>query len=59
MLPIAERIAHFIADREADLLMTQQSKFCGPCGGVKVDMVYRSPAAAELGRLIQEWRESL
>lgn len=46
-------IAHLIANRD-EILKDHQSKYCGPCGGSRVDLVYRNPASYLLGVMLDE-----
>lgn len=43
-----------LREYKVELLMDKQSKFCGPCGGMKSSLVYRSPKAAEIGMLLDQ-----
>lgn len=48
-------VDYLIANKEA-ILMTQQSQFCGPCGGMKVTTVYRNPDCGQVGVWLDEYR---
>lgn len=51
-------ISHLLANCD-EILKDHQTKFCGPCGGSRVDLVYRNPASYELGVLLEQYsRES-
>ena len=45
-------VVDFLVEHREVILMDTQSRFCGPCGGLQVKSVYRSPEAAKLGKML-------
>ena len=52
---LTQQIVDFLLANRKSLLMTQQSVYCGPCGGMKITEVYRNPDAAQLGAWLDEY----
>lgn len=52
---LLKEIADLLKENREQILMDHQFKHCGPCGGSRVDLVYRSPAAYKIGRLLDAY----
>lgn len=46
---LREQIVDFLIANRESILMTKQSQYCGPCGGMKVTDVYRNPDSGQIG----------
>ena len=54
---ILNEIVSFLLENEEALLKDAQYKVCGPCGGGRVDVVYRNPESYQLGRMLDVYRQ--
>lgn len=54
---IAEQIVQILLEKREELLMAPQHKHCVSCGGSTISMVYKSPAAYHVARLLDEYQK--
>ena len=52
-------IINFLIHYKEELLMDMQFKQCAACAGPKLYRVYRSPRAAELGTMLEQYENEL
>ena len=52
------QIVDLLLKNREDILMDKQFKHCGPCGGSRMDMVYKNPSCYQIGRLLDEFQQN-
>lgn len=52
---LREQIVDFLIANRKSILMTQQSQYCGPCGGMKITDVYRNPDSGQIGVWLDQY----
>lgn len=50
---LKDQIIEMLMTHREAVLMTDQKKFCAPCGGMKISKVYKDPTCGQIGRLLE------
>ena len=52
---LREQIVDFLIANRESILMDRQSRYCGPCGGMQIQSVYRNPDCGQLGVWLEQY----